>query len=413
MTRLVWDASGSRRYEIGVDRGVLYVGAQPGVPWNGLISVEEKPSGGTPAPYYLDGVRYLNDTSVEEFAATLSAYTYPDEFDVCDGASLVNTGLFAMHQPRVPFSLAYRTLSGNDVSGNSLGYKLHFVYNVTASPTQRGNSTIKDSSDPLAFSWDLACTPPSFAGFAPTAHVVLESRLADAGALADIEDILYGTATTSPRIPTLTELNTIVGYHNHLITLVDNFNDGVINPAIWTIQFGASSFAETGGVLQAKAVSNQYGQINGPANFDLSSGIVAARLTYTGVPTSTDSTELFFGARDSAGNAVKVLSKPLSDYWNFNTDGLVTLTPYTGPYNDFGTDWTNGDYVGMGNLGADNILHLYKSHDGNVWTEIATSTVSGTFNKTAVGISIKVGVFDSSSTTFIANFDDASYFHAP
>ena len=50
MARLVWDKTGERFYETGVDRGVLYPIQEggvysKGVAWNGLTAVTESPSG--------------------------------------------------------------------------------------------------------------------------------------------------------------------------------------------------------------------------------------------------------------------------------------------------------------------------------------------------------------------------------
>ena len=53
MSTLVWDKTGQRFYETGVDHGVLYLpdsfGAYvDGVAWNGLTTVTETPSGAEP-----------------------------------------------------------------------------------------------------------------------------------------------------------------------------------------------------------------------------------------------------------------------------------------------------------------------------------------------------------------------------
>lgn len=94
MARLGWGIPGSRVYETGVDRGVLYVGEQAGVPWVGLSSVDESPTGGSAKAYYIDGVKYLNVASAEEFEATINAFTYPPEFDQCDGTAQVRIASF-------------------------------------------------------------------------------------------------------------------------------------------------------------------------------------------------------------------------------------------------------------------------------------------------------------------------------
>lgn len=204
MTRLNWNASGERYYENGVDRGVLYID-NAGVAWTGLVSVAESPAGGEPRPYYLDGIKYLNLAASEEFVATINAFNSPPEFGVCDGIAAVHTGLFATQQPRRPFGLSYRTMIGNDLNAE-VGYKIHLVYNALAAPSERPNSTMNNSPEPATLSWGITTLPPSVTGFKPTAHFVVDSRYADSGALADLEDILYGSTEDDAALPTVDEL---------------------------------------------------------------------------------------------------------------------------------------------------------------------------------------------------------------
>ena len=206
MTRLVWNAVGSRTFEAGVDQGVLYVDGADGVPWNGLISVAESPSGGDVTPFYVDGIKYLNVTSSEEFEASITAYTYPDEFAVCDGTVPVKYGLYATQQPRKSFGLSYRTLIGNDADGIDHGYKIHLVYGASATPTTRANSSMNDSIDPFNFTWKVVTKPPTFVGYKPTAHFVIDSREVPSDLMNQIIDILYGSASAAPRLPSVPEL---------------------------------------------------------------------------------------------------------------------------------------------------------------------------------------------------------------
>lgn len=220
MPRLDWDAPGVRFYEAGIDRGVLYVAGSPGVVWNGLTSVNESPTGGDPQAYYIDGVKYLNVAAREEFEATITAFTYPEEFEVCDGSRQPRRGLFLTHQRRKSFGLSYRTLIGSDQT-DSFGYKLHIVYNALASPTERNHGTLKEQTDPDDFSWKITTRPPTMTGYKRTSHVVIDSRITDPSVLSSIEDILYGTDADSARIPTLDEL--ISAYDAiSTMTVVDN-----------------------------------------------------------------------------------------------------------------------------------------------------------------------------------------------
>lgn len=206
MAKLAWGLSGTRHFEAGTDRGVLYVDTNPGVPWNGLVSVSEKPSGGEPRPYYLDGVKYLNLAAMEEFAATISAISSPPEFDVCDGSASLANGLFVTQQRRKPFSLTYRTLVGNDTAGIDFGYKIHLVYHALSKPATRDNKTIEKNTTPLIFGWDVSTLPELSVGYRPSSHFIVDTRKADPLIVGQLESILYGTDIDQPRIPTTSEL---------------------------------------------------------------------------------------------------------------------------------------------------------------------------------------------------------------
>lgn len=209
MTRIAWNTPGTRIYEAGVDRGVLYLTSTPGIPWIGLISVEEASSGGEPKPLYIDGVKYLNRSSAEEFEATITAFTYPVEFSQCDGTGRVRDGLFFGQQKRRPFGFSYRTMVGNDLEGSGHGYKIHLVYNALAAPSSRSMSSYSDSVEASEFSWEISTKPRFIAGRAPTAHVVVDTRYTHPRTLSVIEDILYGTADNVARLPTPEELISI------------------------------------------------------------------------------------------------------------------------------------------------------------------------------------------------------------
>jgi len=206
MSKIIWDQTGLRLYETGIRNGVLYPrnssGLYPaGVPWNGIISVSESPTGVEPTPFYADDIKYLNLLSNEEFDATIEAYTYPDEFAECDGSAALGTGVLIGQQSRTPFGLCYRTTLGNDTEYNEYGYKLHIIYNALASPSEKTYSTINDSPEAITFSWELSTSPENVTGFKPTATVVIDSTKADPAKLALLEDALYGTEDTEPYLP--------------------------------------------------------------------------------------------------------------------------------------------------------------------------------------------------------------------
>jgi hypothetical protein len=206
MARLSWMNTGSRFFETGVGRGVLYVAGQPGVAWTGLTSVDENPSGGDPTPYYLDGVKYLNIPASEEFEATISAYTYPREFGVCDGSVGMRSGLFATAQPRKPFGFSYKTRIGNDIEKADYAYKIHIVYNAIATPSNKSYKSLGGSIDTVDFKWDITTTPPKLDGYKNTAHIVIDTRYVNPATIAAVEDVLYGTELTSSRLPDVDEL---------------------------------------------------------------------------------------------------------------------------------------------------------------------------------------------------------------
>lgn len=206
MSRLNWGAVGERTYEVGVDRGVLYLEDGRGIAWNGLISVSESPTGGEAKAHYIDGVKYLNRAKAEEFEATVEAYTYPDEFARCDGTASIGNGLFATQQARRPFGLAYRSRIGNDVAGPDFAYKIHLVYDALAAPSEQVHGSMSDSIDPYNFSWHLTTRPPRFGQHKPTSHFMIDSRETPRELLDQVEDILYGTDEAEARLPALQEL---------------------------------------------------------------------------------------------------------------------------------------------------------------------------------------------------------------
>lgn len=207
MSRIQWDQDTKRLYETGTSNGVLYKKGKNGtytggVPWNGLTGVSENPSGADATPLYANNAKYLNLRSVEEYGGSIKAYTYPEEFNECDGSVEIAPGVYAGQQSRVPFGLAYKTIIGNDAEGESYGYKLHLIYGAEASPSQKDYQTINDNPDAIEFSWDFDTTPVSCAGLKkPTASLVIDSNKVPSASLTALEDILYGTDEAEPRLP--------------------------------------------------------------------------------------------------------------------------------------------------------------------------------------------------------------------
>lgn len=215
MAKLVWDDAGKRLYETGVKQGVLYpIGESgaydTGVAWNGLTAVTESPSGAEATPMYADDIKYLNLYSAEEFGATIEAYTYPVEFEACDGSAELTTGVAIGQQTRKRFGLCYRTSLGNDIEGSDYGYKLHLIYGCMASPSEKAYATINDSPEAITFSWEVTTTPVSVAGMKPTSCIVIDSTKADKKKLEALEAILYGDESSEPRLPLPDEIKTLM-----------------------------------------------------------------------------------------------------------------------------------------------------------------------------------------------------------
>ena len=215
MSKLVWDETGKRFYETGVNKGVLYPqsagGTYPkGVAWNGLTAVTESPSGAEATPLYADNIKYLNLMSAEEFGATVEAYTYPDEFAACNGETELAAGVTIGQQKRSAFGMAYQTKIGNDVDSEA-GYKIHLIYGALAAPSEKAYATVNDSPEAITFSWELTTTPVEVEGFKPTATVVIDSTKVDAGKLAELEGILYGSESEEARLPLPNEILELIG----------------------------------------------------------------------------------------------------------------------------------------------------------------------------------------------------------
>lgn len=206
MAKLVWDQTGQHFYETGVSKGVLFLastdgtGWEDGVAWSGLTSVSESPEGADEEAFYADNIKYLSLRGVEDFGGSISAYTYPDAWEECDGTiglytSTGNNGpaITIGQQPRRAFCLVYVTQKGNDVRGSEYGYIIHVIYNATASPSEREYATINDSPEPIEFSWDYSTNPIPVTGHKSTSVLKIDSTKIASAALTKINDALFGS----------------------------------------------------------------------------------------------------------------------------------------------------------------------------------------------------------------------------
>ena len=198
MAALVWDKTGERRIETGVDHCALYVYDPStktygkGVAWHGITAISEKPEGAEATDLYADNILYLSLLSAEKLKGTIEAYTYPDEFEACDGSAELTKGVKIGQQDRVAFGLVYRTKIGDDVAGQDRGYKLHVLYGCKASPSEKGYKTVNDSPEAISFSWEISTTPVNVAGAKPTSLLTISSLDVDGTKLKSLEAKLFG-----------------------------------------------------------------------------------------------------------------------------------------------------------------------------------------------------------------------------
>lgn len=220
-----WDTIGERIFEAGLDRGVLYTAkeADPygkGAAFNGLTEMTEKPGGAELTDLWADNIKYASIRAAETFSATMGAYTYPPEFEECDGSVEAAKGVYIGQQTRKPFGFSYRSMIGNDQhDGADLGYKIHLLYGMSAQPSERARNPINESPDATTFSWELDSTPVNVPNYKPTSHLTIDSTKADAAKLAELEKILYGTpsgengtpAAVDARLPLPAEVIEMMG----------------------------------------------------------------------------------------------------------------------------------------------------------------------------------------------------------
>ena len=218
MARITWDNIGEHLYETGVDHVVLYKPDENnaytgGVAWNGVTAINESPSGADSNPIYADNIKYLDLRSAEEFGATIECYTYPPEFAECNGEAIIADGIVIGQQTRKTFGLSFRSIVGNDVKGNDYGYKLHFIYGATASPSEKAYNTVNDSPEAQSFSFELSTTPIAVKGYKNTASLTIDTtQIVDKTKITALETLLYGGENADATLPTPEAVFDTLGY---------------------------------------------------------------------------------------------------------------------------------------------------------------------------------------------------------
>jgi hypothetical protein len=266
MTELLWDQTGERVYETGVDHGVLYIpdasgDYTDGFAWNGLTTVTESPSGAEASPQYADNIKYLNLISAEEFGGTIEAFTYPTEFGQCDGTVAPEPGVNIGQQGRKSFGLSYRTLVGNDLDGTDHGYKLHLIYGALAAPSEKAYATVNDSPEAIAFSWEITTSPVAVPGFKPTAQITINSTEVDEDVLEELLAILYGDDSTDARLPLPAEVLDLFAGSSTTVRLTganaptyDSSAHVVTLPAVTGVQWKVNGTNKSAGAQPALTV---------------------------------------------------------------------------------------------------------------------------------------------------------------
>lgn len=210
MARLIWDAVGEKFYEMGTKMGVLYPmnnegSYDNGVAWNGLTAVTESPSGAEETKLYADDIKYASLRSAEEYAYTIEAYTYPEEWEPCDGSAHVAAGVTIGQQKRKAFGFSWVTTKGNDVS-DEVGQKIHVAWNSTASPSEKSYATINDSPDAITFSWECSASPVNVTGHRPSCHMEIDCSKLKEKTVQAIQDKLWGNTSAEATLPSPDEL---------------------------------------------------------------------------------------------------------------------------------------------------------------------------------------------------------------
>lgn len=213
MARLKWDQTGERFYETGTNKGVLFVQNSEGeyttgVAWNGLTSVKKNNDGAEPNDLFADNIKYLSLVSAENAKGTIEAYTYPEEFEECDGSAVVNPGVFVGQQIRKQFGMVWCTIVGNDTEGNAYGEKMHFIYNARVSPSERSYETINDDPDAIQFSWEYSTTPVDLSdiNLDPSAGITVDKKEVGEDKYNELQDLVYGTETEEPTLPSIEDI---------------------------------------------------------------------------------------------------------------------------------------------------------------------------------------------------------------
>lgn len=238
MARIIHDTAEKKKFETGDDHGILFVMGdsssddmipdkpdstglptgvsvdditkslyRAGVSWEGLTAVTVSPSGADETELWADNIKYASFRAAEKFGATIESYTYPEEFEECDGAAII-AGVRIGQQKRKKFGFFFRSIVG-DGNNPEAGYKYHFIYNSTASPSEKSYATVNDSPDAITFSHEISADTVSFVkaaykDFKPVCELTIDTTTLTSTQKTNLDyllDIVYGRDATTGASP--------------------------------------------------------------------------------------------------------------------------------------------------------------------------------------------------------------------
>ena len=181
MSRIEWGTKTQDRYVSGVSRGVFYDDSGKAHPWDGLISITEKPQTVEPTPVYNSlGLKYDLHGNVSEKKHSLVCYTYPEAMDEYLGMEYVDSiGAIVDERPPRKFNMSYR-------SDHDGFYVIHVLLGQIATFGELAHTTDAQMPGISNISMNLEGTSHEVYG---TSHLMFDSRNP---ITASVEPLLYG-----------------------------------------------------------------------------------------------------------------------------------------------------------------------------------------------------------------------------
>jgi len=201
---------------------------------------------------------------------------------------------------------------------------------------------------------------------------------------------------------------------SYTVTTVDAFATGSTpDTGIWAIVGTTTSQSVSSGTLKIGTPNTTYRGIMGKTrDFNLATGILGIKLGK--LNTLTSSCEVTFVVEDNnngtpnSSRQVQVILQNTT--WIFDQLGGASLSSKSGEGTGGGlSTWTEGDWVGFGNI-TGGVIYLYKSSDGQTWTEMGHATVSS-FTSATAAMGVVVGHWNGAeSPTYQAVIYEAAKF---